>query len=349
MSRLRLAVCDRALPPSGGAPDWVHLIPAGRMQARDGRVFDLVDPAAVILDFQQRAVDLPVDYEHQMDRKLPVTGPVPAAGWIKELAHDDTGLWGRVEWTAVARDMISRKEYRYLSPVFLHNAAGQIQRLSGAGLVHKPALRLKALASENPAMSPDDQPSRQKAANPPARRAPQLAPRTGKPDPSSPWSALITRLLSALELPADATEEEALDALEVLLNTEGAPHTATAAQRPDPARFVPIEAVRDLMADRNLHLATLRETEARDKVNAALRAGHITPAMRDWATALCTTDPASFDAFVARSPAPFAHLHKPVAFGAHPSFGATGGPVASDAELAICAQLGLTPERLARG
>lgn len=346
MSRLRLAICDRALPPSGGAPDWVHLIPAGRMQARDGRVFDLVDPAAVILDFQQRGVDLPVDYEHQMDRKLPPTGPVPAAGWIKELAHDDTGLWGRVEWTATARDMISRKEYRYLSPVFLHNTAGQIQRLSGAGLVHKPALRLKALASENPDMPPEAQPTRSKPApqsRQPSPRAAGLAPQGDKADPAFPWTTLVARLLEALELPQDATEDEALDALDGLLNRQ-----AAAAEMPDPARFVPIEAVRDLMADRNTHLATLRETAARDKVNAALRAGHLTPAMRDWATALCTTDPASFDDFVSRSPAPFAHLHTRVAFPPQQAFGAPGASLATDAELAVCAQLGLTPERLAR-
>lgn len=321
MSGLLHAICDRALPPSGGAPEWVHLIPAGRMAARDGRKFDLVDPAAVILDFQQRGVDLPIDYQHQMDRpEARLKGPVPAAGWIKELAHDETGLWGRVEWTATARDLIARKEYRFLSPVFLHNKAGQIQRLSGAGLVHKPALRLKALASEEAAMPPETRDTQ-----------------------TSPWSALIVRLLQALELPADATEEEALDALEGLLTRK-----ATAAEMPDPARFVPIEAVRDLMSDRNLHLSTLRQTEARDKVELAIRAGHLTPAMRSWATALCSTDPASFDDFLSRSPAPFAHLHKPVAFPSPQAFGAGSGAAASDAERAICAQLGLTPERLAR-
>lgn len=337
---LRQATCDRALPPSGGAPEWVHLIPAGRMAARDGRKFDLVDPAAVILDFEQRGVDLPIDYEHQMDTPAArLKGPVPAAGWIKELAHDETGLWGRVEWTATARDLIARKEYRFLSPVFLHNTAGQIQRLSGAGLVHKPALRLKALAQEEPAVTPD---APRNARNQPPKRAAQMD--RAQPEHSpSPWSTLIDRLQQALELPADATEEEALDALEGLLTQQ-----ATAAEMPDPARFVPIEAVRDLMADRNLRLATLRENEARDKVNSAIRAGHLTPAMRGWATALCSTDPASFDDFVSRSPAPFAHLHKPVTFPSPRAFGTDAGAAGSDAERAICAQLGLTPERLAR-
>ena len=68
MTALTLATCDRALPPAGGAPEWVHLFPAGRMTARDGRRFDLADPAALVQHFQAGGVDLPVDYAHQNDK-----------------------------------------------------------------------------------------------------------------------------------------------------------------------------------------------------------------------------------------------------------------------------------------
>ncbi|WP_370226250.1 phage protease [Pararhodobacter marinus] len=325
MSSLQQATCDRALPPSGIAPEWVHLIPPGRMPTRDGRKFNLADPGAVILDFNQRGVDLPIDYEHQMDKpSVGPKGPVPAAGWIKELAHDETGIWGRVEWTAAARDLITRKEYRYLSPVFLH-ADGQVRRLIGAGLVHRPNLQLRALASEETAMPPEPKP-----AAPASHDA-----------PAAPWMVLANRLLHAFDLPADVTEEKALDALKAFLTRQ-----AKASEMPDPARFVPIDAVRDLMADRNSRLATLRENDAKSRVEAAISAGHLTPAMRGWATALCASDPASFDAFVSHWPAPFAHLHRRVAFPALP--GTTTQTSASDAELAVCAQPGLTPERLAR-
>lgn len=36
-----------------------------------------------------------------------------------------------------------------------------------------------------------------------------------------------------------------------------------------------------------------------------MRKGHLTPAMRGWAIALCMSDPGSFDAFVSRSSAPY--------------------------------------------
>jgi hypothetical protein len=149
------ATCDRKL--EGHAPDWVHLFPAGRMTGRvcrallcnsretgdcrqsprGGREFDLADPQAVIAAFEAGAADLPVDHEHQSDRQPDArSGPVPAAGWIKELMSDASGLWGRVEWTTQARDLISERAWRYISPSFFFTKAGNaIIRLKGAGQV----------------------------------------------------------------------------------------------------------------------------------------------------------------------------------------------------------------------
>ncbi len=141
---------EPATAGGSGAPQWVQLFPAGQMRARDGRRWKLDDPEAVIRQFQARRVDLPVDYEHQADSPMALAnGPVPAAGWIRELRADGEGLWGRVEWTDTARKMIEAREYRYISPSFLaERKTGKIVRLKGAGLVHRPALHLKALASQ---------------------------------------------------------------------------------------------------------------------------------------------------------------------------------------------------------
>ena len=65
MTGLALATCDRALAPDGTAPGWVHLFPEGRMTGRDRRVFDLADPAALVLAFEAGGIDLPIDHEHQ--------------------------------------------------------------------------------------------------------------------------------------------------------------------------------------------------------------------------------------------------------------------------------------------
>lgn len=314
MTKEAVATCDRALPPSSDAPEWVHLLPAGHIVARDGREFDLPDPTALLAAFDKGGIDLPIDYEHQVDSpEAKLKGPIPAAGWIKELSFNEAGLWGRVEWTATARELIARKEYRFLSPSFMHSKAGEILRLNGAGLVHRPALHLKALASQEPTMS------------------------DSSPSPTPPGATLMARLKKLLKLASDATEEEALDALEQTL--ERAPGGA------DPARSVPVDAVAAMVRDRRVELATLAEAQVLSKVNAAMNGGYFPPALRDWALALCRSDPASFDDFVRNTAPPYAHLFRAVLPGSPPS--SERSRDVSEAESAVCAQLGLRPEQLA--
>ncbi len=307
MRGLVSGTCDRALAPGGDAPEWVHLFPEGQMTGRDGREFDLADPGALVLAFQSSGVDLPIDYEHQNDRpEARGNGPVPAAGWIKELKLAAGGLWGRVEWTATARELIGNREYRYISPSFLyHPKTKAIVKLKGAGLVHNPNLHLTALANEETDMAD--------------------APKT-TPDAKLP---LVQRLAKLLGLPPDADEAAVSAAIAELLGEKASP---------DPAKFVPVEAMQDLLRDRNAKLATMSERAVSGAVEDALKRGFITPAMRSWATALCAQDPASFEGFLASSVPAYAHLTRellPTAFAAQ-----TAAQGSAEAE-AICRQLGL--------
>lgn len=341
-SKLRIGVCDVALA-DGGAPEWVHLLPPGRTTGRDGRVFDVVDPAALILDFEARGVSLPIDFEHQLDDDKTRTGPIPAAGWITKLKADDAGMWGKVEWTGTAAELIAQKAYRYLSPTFLfYPDTAEVVRVTGAGLVHKPNLPLKALASEDPTMTP------------PTNPAPSADP-------------LAKRLIIALGLPADASDQQVFDLVERMVDTmrrlvkgaaEGArpaPAAATAAElvtaaqaTPDPARYVPASAVEDMLRVRNAERAEAAEERARQKVRAALDGGHITPGLRDWALALCRADEASFDTFMAKSGAPWSVLFRQVVPSGPPPSAASGFERAPEGsiEATVCAQLGLKPDRL---
>lgn len=155
-------VVSLAMNTEGRAPDWVQLIPPGiAIKGIDGRPWTMRNPAAVIKAFKALGMDLPVDYEHQDDdpARRVTNGPVPAAGWIKDLRHDAAqGLMARVEWTATARRLIEEREYRYLSPTFTYDRAGAIARILGASLVHRPNLHLKALAREEtkPMNTPTD-------------------------------------------------------------------------------------------------------------------------------------------------------------------------------------------------
>lgn len=306
----KTATCDRDL--GGDAPDWVQLFPTGQMIGRDGRRFNLADAGVVLRAFQADGVDLPIDYEHQSDLHPDQrTGPVPAAGWIKELKADASGLWGRVEWTAQARELIASKAYRYLSPSFYYTKASNIiTRLKGAGLVHKPNLHLHALARQETDMTDDE--------------------------------TLLARLIAALGLLDDTTEDALVEMIETL---RGTAEKASAAQRPDPARFVPIEAVQELMTSRYADRAERARERVQIKVRDALARGFITPAMKDWASALCAQDEASFDSFLSKSAPTYAHLLSQAVPGGPPP-SARDETVRSDTAASVCAQLGLKADAL---
>lgn len=313
MQGLATATLDRALnADTKGAPEWVHLLPNGYMQGRDGRSFDLADPGGLILAFQANGIDLPVDYQHQNDNpEARLKGPVPAAGWIKELQQRDDGIWGRVEWTATAADLICAKEYRFISPSFLHHPkTHEIMRLKGAGLVHNPNLYLTALAAQETQMT-------QAPATP------------AQPD----LQAFCARLTKLLGLPADAAPDALLAKI-----------SAATAVAPDPAKYMPIAAVQEMLQDRRMERTENDTSRKADKVERAAKEHFITNGMKSWALALCQSDEAAFDDFCKSSGPTLAYL-----FRENPAFsrGSAAEPyTATPLEAAICEQLGLKPGAL---
>ena len=97
---------------------------------------------------------LAIDYEHQGMHAPSNGAPAPAAGWVKRLVVNGTGIFGEVDWTETAKAMIESGEYRYLSPVFDHGQGGTVFRIIGAGLTNSPNLFLTSFnrigQAENP-------------------------------------------------------------------------------------------------------------------------------------------------------------------------------------------------------
>lgn len=146
----------------------------------------------------------------------------------------------------------------------------------------------------------------------------------------------LQRLAELLGLGPEASEDDVMAAL--------APKLSTASEvTPDPRKLVPMEAVAELLQDRNGRIALMNEQAAASMVEQAYEDGHLTPAMRGWATALANQDPDSFRTFVAKSPRPYAHLfnRSSATTREQPAQGDESGEAA-----AICAQLGLKPGAL---
>lgn len=125
---------------AGPAPEWVRLLPLGEVALGDGREPLAVDAEALadLVDrFEERGLDLVIDYEHQTLSG----GKAPAAGWIRELEARDDGLWARVEWTDTAREHLAAREYRYFSPVLrLEDKTRRPLALLHAALTNTPAI-----------------------------------------------------------------------------------------------------------------------------------------------------------------------------------------------------------------
>lgn len=299
------AICAAVELPAKAAPEWVHLLPAGAVNGRDGRRWRLDDPAQVVAR-SARDSDLPIDYDHESEKPKTHGGPLPAAGWIKSLQARADGIWGKVEWTERAAKLIASREYRFLSPVLqYHPVTGQVMRLIGAGLVHRPNLALTALSEQE------------------------------KPMPDfldSDIPAPLSRIAAALGLQGEADIEAILSAI----RAQGAP---------DPARYVPIEAVADLLKQRNSVAGDSARQLAEAKVDQAMNSGYLTPAMRPWALSLCAQDPDSFDSFIATSLPAYAHLLRPGSLDSRSPDARPRRPSGGD-ERAICEQLGLSPDDL---
>ena len=117
----------------------IQILPLGTIKHAEGSF--KVTPEVVedcIRQFESKANDLVVDYEHQTQ-----TGKeAPAAGWIKKLHNRGAkGLWATVEWTARATERLKNGEYRYLSPVVLvSKATGQVKKFVSAALTNLPQI-----------------------------------------------------------------------------------------------------------------------------------------------------------------------------------------------------------------
>ena len=238
---------------NGCPPEWIMLVPAGRIEAVDGRVFINDAPEAVVEAFARHGLDLPVDVNHRTE----VMGPgedAPAMGWITALEVRDGAIWAHIEWTRRGARAVCEREYRYISPAFLADAKGRVREILSAALVTRPAMRMPALAQR------------------------QLHQRETDMDRKE--------LCRRLGLPEDAGEEAVLAAIDELKAGKAG---AAAEMTPDPQKFVPradYEHVQKQLAAAQQALAERAraelEREAEQLVEEGVRAGKIAPATKEF-------------------------------------------------------------------
>ncbi|TIV44718.1 MAG: hypothetical protein E5V96_14480 [Mesorhizobium sp.] len=351
--------------PDADGEKWVQLVPAGTFSGRAGggpwTTGDKASMETIVANTRQYAgsTDLVIDYDHQaVFGAVPgVGGTAKAAGWIKELQARDDGIWGRVEWTAAASAAIKAGEYRYLSPVFYHDkSTGRVLAIRMAGLTNTPNLDLVAVAAS--ALLPNNNPTGDNMDK--ILSALGLAKGTNEDGVVAAINAHLTSstaIAKAAGLTEAAKGEEILAAVNSLVTdrtkfakaaglaeTAKADDIVTAVQsafagaKPDPTKFVPIEQVTALQNDVKEMQKTLIGDKAEEAVNTAIKDGKLSPALKDWGLDLYKTDPKKFETFTGSAPVlTKTQLLTPNKTGA-------AGEALTEAQLAVCSQLGIKPE-----
>ncbi len=309
-------------------PEWIRLLPLGQVNLVDGRPpfeVDRESVAVMVEGFNARGVDLVVDYEHQSLNG----GQAPAAGWIKELAAQEDGLWARVEWTSQAQEYLRQKEYRYFSPVLKLDATTR----RPLALMHVALTNVPAMQGVSPLVAKyggDGSDQNDK----PAEEAPQERPEL--------HMEMKSRLGLASEAPEEAVWTKVTEFFREIGKALGLEEGATGAQvhgrleglKAGAAQAEALKAKVEALKSR------LLEETARRAVEEALTLGKISPAQRGWALEYCRQDPERFQEFVAGAP-------KVVPLGETLSL-APDEPFCqgqlSPGEMALCRAVNITPE-----
>lgn len=294
-----LAVASAIALTGDGVPEWVMIFPAGTSMGADGRgPYVLSNPLRVIAASLKDARPVPFDYNHQTVFAVTNGGEARASGWINAMEVRDGAIWAKVDWTEAASKAIAAKEYRFVSPTFQRDLqTGEVFHIESVALVNTPNLT----------------------------ELPAIASKTGVND----MDKLLSALREALGLPADADQDaiiaackssratcSSLDTVKTLApvlkldaSTASVSDIVTAAKsaitsggKPDPAQFVPMAAFAELQTTVASLQANHVQTQTETLVTAAVQAGKVSPALKEWATDYASKNPAGFKAWEALAP-----------------------------------------------
>lgn len=252
---------------SAEVPTDIMLIPAGPLiRGRDGRRWSMDDPQAVILATQARGVDIPIDWNHAIEHQAPRGGQSPAAGWIglSTLRVRDGAIWGTAAWNAAGSDSVAAREYRYLSPVFYYRGETlEVHSLVSISLVNSPNLHIPALNNRGHKES-------------------------DRMDPE------LLRLLGLDEKAGNAAAIAAINALQTQVSDVKRELETARNAAPPADQYVPMaqyQHVLDRATTAETALTAQRESDLESAINtaveAAIEAGKIAPASREFYVSSC--------------------------------------------------------------
>lgn len=297
-----IVICSGGMIDVEGIPEEIKILPLGHVHSQKGD-FEVDDESAELIrkQFKSRNLDLVIDYEHQTLKDI----QAPAGGWIKDIYKGEDAIIAKVKWTDKAKEYLKNREYRYLSPVVMvRKKDRKAASIHSVALTNTPAIDgMFALVN-----SVDI---------------------TNLEENEEDTQMDLKKLVTLLGLPETATEEDvekALAAAKAAMEAnkdeddkkegDGSGETVPVANsvvlsllglEKDAKTEDVATAIMTLKAgtgnDEILALKEeLKERNAEDMVQMALKEGKITAAQKEWAKAYALSDKEGFKSFVDKAP-----------------------------------------------
>lgn len=287
-------VANRVAIPAE-APSRILIIPGGEVETKRGPfTMDRAAADRIIAAFTAHGVDVPIDREHAtIGREFaPPDGSAPAMAWIKSMEFvEGEGLYANVEWTPKGEDHVKNREYRYLSPTIQHRKSDNaVMVLHSVALTNKPAIvGMKPIANKEDVMTFNEDLLER------SRWFLNLPTTATETEIMEHFEKLLLQLRELAGVSANTDQQGTLAALKEKLKGP-APSTlrpelcktlalkddvtddaivkacsdaVANAQAPDPAKYVPSSAVRELTSE----LTALKEDRLKEKTALFLKRG----------------------------------------------------------------------------
>jgi phage I-like protein len=252
----------------GEIPTRIQLLPPGpNIEGRDGRKWIMRDGGAVAAASNAYLPNHSIDENHAVDHKAPKGESSPAFGWFSNVSAEANGsVWADVEWTNKGAAAVAGLEYRYISPVILHNEKGEVVSILRAALSNSPNLDIKSLNNETPETAP--------------------------PENQAKENVNMDKICAALGLPAGATEDAVIAAIAGLKTSLNSAVSRTV----DLAAYAPrtdLAAMEARAVTAETELAALNaaafKANVEGVIDQAIKGRKIAPANKDLYLSLCAT------------------------------------------------------------
>lgn len=301
-----IVICSGGMVDVGNVPEEIKILPLGHVHSQKGD-FEVDDESVKMIceQFKSRNLDLVIDYEHQTLKDM----QAPAGGWIEDIYKGEDAIIAKVKWTDRAKEYLKNREYRYLSPVVIvRKKDRKATSIQSVALTNTPAIDgMFALVNSIDIANLEEN--------------------------EEETQMDMKELAAMLGLPENATEEDIKKALATAKATmeankanddkkddkqdgEGSGGTVPVANsvvlsllglEKDAKTEDVAAAVMALKAgtgnDEILALKEeLKERNAEDMVQMALKEGKITSAQKEWAKAYALSDKEGFKSFVDKAP-----------------------------------------------